>query len=168
MIGYPVISSLRIGFGEDSHRLVSTRRLVICGVDIPNSPHWAEAVSDGDVLLHALADSLLSSFAEGDIGDLFPPCDSNSIGLSSKTILAAVLKYLRSNHGYFTINNLAGTVTIDKPKLGPHRLAIREQIASLTNINPSQVGVTFKTSEGLSPDHVQARVSVLIATSTEP
>ncbi len=162
-----MISGLRIGFGEDAHRLVDTRPLVIGGVIIPNSPHGAEGVSDGDVLLHALADSLLSSFSEGDIGDLFPPCDSNSTDLSSQTILATVLKYLRSNHGLFTIYNFSCTVTIDRPKLGPHRLIIRQQIASLTNINTSQVGITFKTSEGLSSNYIQAKVSVLLESSPD-
>jgi 2-C-methyl-D-erythritol 2,4-cyclodiphosphate synthase len=163
-----VVSGLRIGFGEDAHRLVSGRPLLIGGIEIPSSPRGADAVSDGDALLHAFADALLSSFSEGDIGDFFPTHDPISTGLPSAALLTAVLQHILTNHGSFVIRNLAATVTIDKPKLGPFRSAISKRIAFLTGLEPSQIGITFKTSEGLTPDHVQARATVLVETLTQP
>ncbi len=154
--------SYRIGFGEDAHRLEVGRPLIIGGVKIPSSPHGAVAHSDGDVLLHALSDALLSAFALGDIGHYFPPSDPAFKNMESAKILARVLELLEEREESPEIVNVAAVVTLDKPKLEPHRAAIAARVAGLLNLPQDRVGVGFKTSEGLAPAHIQARVTVLL------
>lgn len=153
----------RIGYGEDAHRLIVGRPLLIGGVEIPGSPHGPEAVSDGDALLHALADALLSGFAQGDIGDLYPPDDPGSANLDSALLLQAVFEQIRSVHGTFTVHNIAATVILDRPELSPYREAIQERVATLVALEGSRLGITFKTSEGLAPGYIQVRATVLMS-----
>lgn len=153
---------LRIGYGEDAHALEAGRALVIGNVALP-SERGALAHSDGDVLLHALADALLSALALGDIGTYFPPSAPTFAGMDSAAILNAVLELCRERAPGLDLVNVSAVVTLDAPKLGPHREAIRARLAGLLALAPEAVGLTFKTSEGLAPDHVQARVTVLLA-----
>ena len=152
----------RIGYGEDAHRLTLEKPLVLGGVNIPQSPHGADAHSDGDVLLHALADALLSTYALGDIGQYFPPSDPAFKGLNSSEIVKRVLDVVNERVPAISIINVAAVVTLDKPKLGPYREMIQDKVAGVLGLEPARVGVTFKTSEGLAPSHVQARVTVLV------
>lgn len=138
---------------------------MIGGVFVPDSPRGPEAHSDGDVLLHALADALLSAFALGDIGQLFPPSDPTNAGLDSRVIMAAVIDRLRVFEPGARVVNAAAVVTLDAPKLGVLRASIEAAIASLLGVTPAAVGITFKTSEGLAPDHVQASVTLLLVIS---
>ena|SRR5690554_708576 len=154
-------SSFRVGHGQDAHRLVAGRPLVIGGVTIP-SERGAEAHSDGDVLLHALADALLSTHALGDIGKLFPPSDPAHAGLDSREILAEALRRLTREAGRVEFVNVAAVVTLDRPKLGDRREAVAASVAEALGVSPERVGITFKTSEGLAPGHVQASVSLLV------
>ena len=157
-------ANYRIGFGEDAHALEAGRPLVIGGVSV-KSPHGTTAHSDGDVLLHALSDALLSTFALGDIGHYFPPSNPEFKNMESTKILARVLGVLRERVGDFRVLNVASVVTIDKPKLGPYRAAIAARVAGLLGIAEDRTGIGFKTSEGLAPAHVQARVTVLLEVS---
>lgn len=152
----------RVGHGLDAHRLVPGRPLFIGGVKVPDSPRGADAHSDGDVLLHALSDALLSCFALGDIGVLFPPNDPAFAGLASREILAAVLERVRQAAPEAEVINVAAVVTLDAPKLGPLRERVASTVVELLGVPAATVGVTFKTSEGLAPDHVQASVAVLV------
>lgn len=152
-------SSFRIGFGEDAHRLVPGRPLVIGGVVI-SSPRGPDAHSDGDVLLHALADALLSSLALGDIGVFFPPSDPAFKDIDSATIVQRVLGELRALRAELV--NVALVVTLDTPKLGAHRAELAARVGELLGLPPERVGLGFKTSEGLAPGHIQARATVLI------
>lgn len=135
---------------------------MIGGVTVP-SERGAHAHSDGDVLLHALADALLSAYALGDIGKLFPPSDPKFAGLNSRRIVAHVLEKVTAHAGPVRLLNVAAVVTLDAPKLGGLRDEIAAEVASLLSIDREQVGVTFKTSEGMAPDHVQASVVLLVA-----
>ncbi len=155
-------SPFRVGHGQDAHRLVYGRRLVIGGVTVP-SERGADAHSDGDVLLHALADALLSTYALGDIGKLFPPSDPKFAGMDSRQIVEHVLEKLEAHAGAFRIVNVASVVTLDSPKLGGLRDEVATVVAALLRIEPDRVGVTFKTSEGLAPDHVQASAVLVVA-----
>jgi 2-C-methyl-D-erythritol 2,4-cyclodiphosphate synthase len=155
--------NLRIGYGEDAHALAEGRPLVIGGVTIPDSPLGAVAHSDGDVLLHALSDALLSTFALGDIGYYFPPSDERYKNMDSQKILEHVLLELQGHSNDFQIQNLAAVITLDTPKLGKHREAIQNKVATLLGLEPRNVGITFKTSEGMATGHIQARVTVLLA-----
>lgn len=158
-------TAFRIGYGEDAHRLEGGRPLVVGGVRVPDATRGAVAHSDGDVLLHALADALLSTFALGDIGTHFPPSDPAYAGLDSARIVEGVLAVLRERAPDLRVGNVAATVTLDRPRLGPLRDEVATRVAALLGVPPERVGVTFKTSEGLAPDHVQARVAVLLETA---
>ena len=155
--------NLRIGYGEDSHALSEGRPLVIGGIKI-ESPVGAVAHSDGDVLLHALSDALLSAFALGDIGSYFPPSDPQFKDMDSQKILEHIGLEIHKVSGQFKLHNVAAVVMLDKPNLGNYRQAIQENVANLLGLGKSDVGVTFKTSEGLAMQHIQARVTLLVST----
>ncbi len=150
----------RIGYGEDAHRLAPGRRLVLAGLEVTDSPVGAIAHSDGDAVLHAVSDALLSSLALGDIGKLYPDTDPEWKGLDSSVILRDVLERVRL--GGLEIINLAVVVTLDKPKLGPLRDTMAAKLAEVLGLEANRVGITFKTSEGLAPEHVQTRATVLL------
>lgn len=153
----------RIGYGEDAHRLARPedggRPLVLGGVQVP-SERGAVAHSDGDAALHAVADALLSGLALGDIGQYFPDTAAEWRGMDSRVILERALGLVRER-GYAPLN-VALVVTLDRPKLGPLRAEIARSLAALLALPGGEVGVSFKTSEGLAPDHVQTRVTVLL------
>lgn len=151
----------RIGFGEDAHALSPGRPLVLGGLDIPESPHGPVAHSDGDALLHALADALLSTLALGDIGQYFPPTEAEHKDISSSRILARVLELVEGRAPGFEIINVAAVVTLDKPKLESYRRPIQASVASLLAVPEERVAVGFKTSEGLATRHLQSRVTLL-------
>jgi len=155
---------LRIGYGEDAHALSEGRPLIIGNVEITDSPRGAVAHSDGDVLLHALSDALLSAFALGDIGYYFPPSNPEFKDMDSAEILNALLDIIKEEVGNFEIQNISAAITLDKPKLGKYREGIQKRVAELMKLELSQVGISFKTSEGLAVDHIQARVSLLLWT----
>lgn len=152
----------RIGYGEDAHRLGPGRPLVIGNVTISESPVGAIAHSDGDVLLHALSDALLASLALGDIGVYFPPSDPAFKAMDSAEILRSVRALIFKRAPNVRLENIAAVVTLDSPKLGRYRGAIEARVAQLLDLAPDRVGLTFKTSEGLAPEHIQARVTVLL------
>ena len=156
------MNGLRIGYGEDAHALAPGRALVIGAVRIDGSPVGTVAHSDGDVLLHALSDALLAAFAMGDIGQYFPPSNPNYRGLDSRVILQTVLQRLADQVGGYRLVNLSAVVVLDQPRLGPTRRDIQRQLAGELGIDASRVGVTFKTSEGMAPDFIQARATVLL------
>ena len=154
---------MRIGYGEDAHALTKGRPLIIGNVEIQNSPRGSVAHSDGDVLLHALSDALLSAFALGDIGHYFPPSNPDFKDMDSAEILLAILDIIHETAKTFEVQNISAVITLDQPKLGRFREAIQKRLTELLELELNQVGITFKTSEGLAPDHIQARVTALIA-----
>ena len=155
--------SIRIGYGEDAHRLATGLTLTLAGVIIEDSPHGVVAHSDGDAVLHAVADALLSALALGDIGKLYPDTDPKWRGLDSSVILQDVLA--RVTLLGWRIGNVACVVTLDQPKLGSRRDLMAAKLAELLGISASDVGLSFKTSEGLAMAHVQTRVAVLLTSS---
>lgn len=158
-----MLTDVRIGYGEDAHELVPGGRLVLGGWTVPDSPLGPHAHSDGDALLHALSDALLSAYALGDIGQYFPPSNPNYRDLDSQVILQTVLERITDAVGPFAVHNVAAVVTLDQPRLGPHRTAIQRQLAELLGVAPNRIGLGFKTSEGLASEYLQARVSVLLS-----
>lgn len=155
------MDELRIGFGEDAHRLAAGRPLVLGGVTIDDAPRGPEAHSDGDVLLHAVADALLSAWALGDIGQHFPDTDPAYGDAPSSGLLRDALRLASARAEGMCPRQVSAVVTLDRPKLGRHRDAMAARLANLLGLPADRVGLTFKTSEGLAPDHVQARVVVL-------
>ena len=139
---------MRIGHGYDLHALASGRRLVLGGVHIPHS-HGPIAHSDGDVLLHALADALLGAAALGDIGQHFPDTDPAYAGADSRALLRRVVALVRAA-GYAVVN-IDATVLAQRPKLAPHRDAMRANIAADLGIVLDAVSVKATTTEELGP-----------------
>lgn len=136
----------RIGNGFDVHRLVPGRKLVLGGVEIPFEK-GLEGHSDADLLLHAIMDSLLGAAALGDIGTHFPPSDIQYKDISSIHLLKEVRKLIRSL-GY-RISNVDSTLVAETPKMAPHILQMRKNIAEALEIDLNQVSVKATTTEGL-------------------
>ncbi len=137
---------IRIGHGYDVHRLVDSRRLVIGGVEIPHDKGLF-GHSDADVLLHAIADSLLGAAALGDIGKLFPDNDAKYKDADSLELLRRVGARLYAS-GYRPVN-IDATVIAQVPKLAPHIPEMRKRIAFALNIDTDAVSVKATTEEGL-------------------
>jgi 2-C-methyl-D-erythritol 2,4-cyclodiphosphate synthase len=134
------------GVGYDSHRLVAGRRLVIGGVEIAHEQGLA-GHSDADVLAHAVIDALLGAAGLGDIGEHFPDSDERFKDADSMQLLAQVVESVRE-HG-LEIVNMDCTLVMERPKLGPHRAAIREALARTLGLTPQRVNVKASTGEGI-------------------
>jgi len=137
---------MRIGHGYDVHRLVTGRKLILGGVDIPHSLGLL-GHSDADVLLHALMDALLGAAALGDIGQHFPDKDPAYSGISSMILLGKVMELLQKE-GY-RVENADMTILAQRPKLMPHIPRMRHNIARAMGIPLSAVSVKATTEEGL-------------------
>lgn len=137
---------MRIGHGYDVHRLVSDRKLILGGVEIPYE-RGLSGHSDADVLLHAVMDSLLGACALGDIGKLFPDTDEKYKGADSLELLREVKKII-SEKGY-NIQNIDCTVCCQAPKLRPFIDKMRENMASALECNIECISVKATTEEGL-------------------
>ena len=137
---------LRIGQGYDVHRLVTDRKLILGGVDVPHT-HGLDGHSDADVLVHAIMDALLGAAALGDIGKMFPDTDEKWRGADSLKLAEAVAARLREN-GY-KISNVDSTVIAQRPKLAPHIDTMRNNIATALEVDVSQVSVKATTEERL-------------------
>lgn len=140
------MTKMRIGYGEDIHRLVPDRKLILGGIEIP-SEKGLLGHSDADVLLHALSDALLGALALGDIGDYFPPSDPSIKGIDSRKILEKCLSLVRKR-GY-EIQNVDCSLTAEKPRLSPYRRKIRESLANLLETPLDEVSLKLMTNEGL-------------------
>jgi 2-C-methyl-D-erythritol 2,4-cyclodiphosphate synthase len=152
-------SSMRIGFGWDSHEFKGGIPLKIGGVTLPHSQGLG-GHSDGDVLLHALTDALLGAVAAPDIGSLFPPSDPEWKGADSAVFLREALKRVRAA-GY-AIVNVDSTLILAAPKIGPHAATIRERVAELLGIPADCVGLKAKTPEGLGTDNAAIANAVVL------
>lgn len=137
---------MRIGQGYDVHRLVSGRRLILGGVDIPYEKGLL-GHSDADVLVHAIMDALLGAAALGDIGKHFPDNDPAYAGADSLALLKNVGERVRS--AGFGIENVDSTVLAQAPKLAGYILWMRENIAAALDLEIDRVSVKATTEEGL-------------------
>ena len=137
---------MRIGYGEDTHRLVEGRELVLGGVNVPFEMGLL-GHSDADVLVHAMIDALLGAAALDDIGTHFPDNDMQYKGISSIELLKQTREILKNN-GY-SIENLDSTIICQKPKLRGYIYSMRENIANALEIPVEDVSVKASTSERL-------------------
>ncbi len=149
---------MRIGQGYDVHRLCENRALIIGGVNIPYEKGLL-GHSDADVLLHAIADALLGAAALGDIGKHFPDTDERYKGADSLKLLEAVGDLLAQN-GYRIIN-VDATIIAQKPKMSPHILQMRENIAVALKTDANNISVKATTEEGLGFTGKEEGISAL-------
>ncbi len=137
---------VRIGQGFDVHAFGPQRPLVLMGVTVPHEVGLA-GHSDADVMVHALMDALLGAAGLGDIGQHFPDTDPRYKGADSCVLLDRVMADLRAR-GWAVVN--ADVCLIgERPKIGPHREAMRQRVAPLLGIDPGDVNVKATTTERL-------------------
>jgi 2-C-methyl-D-erythritol 2,4-cyclodiphosphate synthase len=139
---------MRVGIGHDTHRLAQGGPLRLGGIDVPHDKHLV-GHSDADVLLHAVTDALLGAAALGDIGDLFPDTDPANRGRDSADMLRQACDRVR-DAGYSVVN-LDCIVFAERPKLTPHKPAIRARIAEILRLDACQIGLKAKTGEHVGP-----------------
>ena len=155
--------AVRVGIGFDIHRLEPGRPLVLAGVEVP-SDRGPVAHSDGDVVLHAVADAVLGAAALGDLGEHFPDTDPVWKGAASAGLLSRAVDMARAA-GY----RPAGAdvnVLLERPKLAPHKPAMRARLAELLGLEADQVNIKARTMEGLDAigagDAVAAQAVVVL------
>jgi len=150
----PAVAVPRVGFGYDVHRYAGpdtpegtpVRPMVLGCAPIPGAP-GVLAPSDGDVLLHALADALLGCLCQGDIGQHFPDTDPSLSGVASSILVSEILS--RFGPAGLTLAHVDLTIVAQVPKIGPHREHIRRNVAGLLGIAPERVNVKATTEEKL-------------------
>ena len=137
---------LRIGNGYDVHALEEGLPMWLGGVYIPSAVGFV-AHSDGDVAIHALCDALLGALALGDIGHLFPDTSDEWKGVDSKLLLGKVVALIQE-HG-FRVGNVDVTIALQRPKLAPHIVSMRETLAPILGVSVDAVSVKATTTERL-------------------
>jgi len=156
-----------VGLGFDAHKFSQSKKALILGGVTISAGISLEAVSDGDLLLHAICDAICGAAGLGDIGDYFPPDSGKSKDLDSREIVYFVLKKIG---GCWRIANIDLTIVTDKPPLAEHKPAI---IRSLSKILATQdINLKVKSKEGLdilgSKDGMSCLASVLLQRKNEP
>ena len=153
---------VRVGFGTDLHRTRQGDGLRLGGVFIPCGLS-CEAVSDGDVLLHALVDALMGAAGMGDIGDRYPESKVTKGEDSSRFVneVVADIKAMDAN-----LLNVDCVIDLEAPKLGEWKAEIRKSLAAMLKLDSNRVNIKAKTAEGLGPvgsgEAVTAQVAVLL------
>jgi 2-C-methyl-D-erythritol 4-phosphate cytidylyltransferase/2-C-methyl-D-erythritol 2,4-cyclodiphosphate synthase len=141
-----MLGDVRTGSGYDVHAFGEGDHVMICGVRMPHTRGFL-AHSDGDVGLHALVDAILGALADGDIGSHFPPSDPQWKGASSDRFLKYAVDRVTARGG--RIAHLDVTLICERPKVGPHRDAMRARVAEIAGLALSRVAVKATTSERL-------------------
>jgi len=160
------MSAPRSGLGWDSHRLVAGRPLILGGVTFPDAQLGLDGHSDADVLTHAIMDALLGAAGLGDIGVHFPDTDDAYEGADSIELLGAVLAALRE--GGLAVVHVDATVLMERPKLGPHRDAIRDRLARALGLDRRAVNIKASTGEGIGFVGRCEGVAALAIATVEP
>lgn len=137
---------VRVGIGYDVHPLVTGRRCVLGGVDIPHDKGLA-GHSDADVLMHAVCDAVLGAVGLGDIGQFFPNTDPRWKGAPSRIFLEEAARQVAARQG--RILNIDATLIAQAPKIGPHVAAMKANLAAALGIPAETIGIKATTNEGL-------------------
>lgn len=146
-----------IGNGWDTHRLDVGRKLILGGIELPHDKGLV-AHSDGDVLIHAIMDALLSAMHERDIGVLFPDSDDKYKDISSVKLLQEVLKLIKSKG--LAIKSISAVIMAQKPKLSPHIPAIQNNLAEIIGIEENCISISATTTEKLGMAGREEGISV--------
>ena len=139
---------MRIGFASDIHRLVEGRRLILAGVVVPFELGEL-AHSDGDVVYHAVGESILGALALGDLGTHFPDNDNQYKDIDSSILVRRIVIMMKERN--YVINNIDISITLEKPKIKNYIQAMRENLANLLETNIENVSVKAGTNEGVGP-----------------
>lgn len=137
---------MRVGHGIDVHALEPGRALVLGGVEVPHD-RGLLGHSDGDVLLHAVANALLGALGAGDLGVHFPSSDPQLAGMASRVILGRVVE--RMERGGFRLGNLDATVIAQEPRLSAYREAMEKELARLMRAPEDRVNVKLTSTDCL-------------------
>ncbi len=155
------MESYRVGLGFDVHRFSKTQKKLVLGGVIISNDYGLEAVSDGDILLHAAADALCGACGLGDIGDYFPPENKESKGLDSRKITEFILRKIKNN---FYIVNMDIIIVSEQPRLISHKNKILNSLKSIFSV--SEINLKIKSKEGMdvlgSKDSMSCLVNVLV------
>lgn len=136
----------RIGYGEDIHRLVAGRKLILGGVEIPFEKGLL-GHSDADIVIHALMDALLGALSLGDIGTHFPDTDKQYKNVDSMVLLNKVNRLIEEN-GY-AVKNIDISIALEKPRLSPYLSKMVANLARSLRIMDRNVSIKAMTNEGL-------------------
>ena len=160
---------MRIGQGFDVHELVAGRRLLLGGVEIPAQETGGRGLaghSDGDALLHAIADGFLGALGQGDLGAHFPSSDPGLEGIESGRILSQVQEMVQSA-GY-RLSNLDATVVAQAPRLAPHQPAMRASVAALLGVSEDRVNIKVTSTDGLGVIGREEGIAAMAIVLLEP
>ncbi|WP_041140258.1 2-C-methyl-D-erythritol 2,4-cyclodiphosphate synthase [Beduini massiliensis] len=135
---------IRIGQSIDIHQLVEGRKLILGGVEIDHEK-GLKGHSDADVLLHAIAESIIGALGLGDIGKHFPDTDPQYKGISSMILLEHVFRLM--DHEGYKIGNIDSIILAEAPKMAPHINAMRENIARVLHTDISNINVKATRGE---------------------
>jgi 2-C-methyl-D-erythritol 2,4-cyclodiphosphate synthase len=160
------MGGVRTGIGWDSHRLVEGRRLILGGVELEHD-RGLLGHSDADVLAHAVIDALLGAAGLDDIGAHFPDTDERFKDADSMELLRTVVTFLTVEG--FAVEHVDTTVVMERPKLAPHRDAIRAALAAGLDVDVARVNVKASTGEGLGfVGRGEGVAALAVATLTAP
>ena len=137
---------MRVGQGYDVHRLVEDRRLVLGGVEI-SFDRGLEGHSDGDALLHAVADAILGAVGAGDLGRHFPSSEERWRGVASGEILSEVVRMMRG--AGFLVGNVDATIVAQAPRLAPYQEAMHANLARLLEVPAERVNLKLTSTDHL-------------------
>ena len=144
---------MRVGLGIDTHQLISGNSIRLSGIDIPSTIS-IKAHSDGDIIYHSIADSILGAIGAGDIGDYFPDSDSNNKDLDSRIIVELSVK--KALDAGFLLNNLDIALMLEKPKISTYKSQMKKNICDIFNeissdkyVDNSMINIKASTSESL-------------------
>lgn len=140
------LPDVRTGNGYDVHAVAPGDSVILCGVRIPHDRSLL-GHSDADVALHALTDALLATCGAGDIGDHFPPTDPQWKDAESSIFLDHAAGIVSKAGG--TIMNADVTLICEAPKIGPHRLAMRQRLSEVLHLDIGRCSVKATTNEGI-------------------
>lgn len=140
------MSETRVGIGQDAHRFVEGRPLVLGGVVLPH-PLGLAGHSDADVLTHALMDAILGALRAGDIGQHFPDTDPAYAGISSIELLRRVAVLMREDG--WRLADADCVLVLESPRISPIRDEMRSVLAGALGVSPDRVGLKATTTEGM-------------------
>jgi len=137
---------IHVGIGYDVHALMTGRKLILGGVDIPHTK-GLEGHSDADALMHAVCDAVLGALGEPDIGHFFPNTDPRWRDAPSRVFLEEAQRQVMKRQG--TLVNVDATIVAQNPKIHPHIQEMKANIAAALKLRPNQIGIKATTNEHL-------------------